>query len=49
MLKGAIILFKDVLSLVRKKFEIKQENLSSLRFLHADELRILTKSDHVIY
>jgi hypothetical protein len=49
LLKGAIIQFRDVLTLVRKKLGLTQENLSNLRFLHAEELKFITKSDYPIY
>lgn len=47
--EGAIIQFKDVLTLVRKKLDIKLDNLSCLRFIDADNLKIITKSNHVIF
>jgi hypothetical protein len=49
LLKGAIIQFRDVLSLIRKRFNLSQENVSNLRFLHAEELRFVTKSDYPIF
>ena len=49
LLKGAIIQFRDLLTLIRKKLGLSQENLSNLRFLHAEELRFITKSDYPIY
>lgn len=37
------------MSLIRKKLDIKLDNLSCLRFIDADNLKIITKSDHIIF
>ena len=45
----AAILFRDVTSIIKRKFQLKSEDGNMIRFLDANELKIIADSDHVIY
>ena len=44
-----MIFFKDISKLVMIKFKRKREDGRMLRFLDADELKIITRGEHVIF
>ena len=37
------------MTLTRKKLGLSQENMSNLRFIHAEEFKFILKSDYPIY
>ena len=45
----AVILFRDVKSIIKRQFQLKSEDGNMIRFLDANELKIIVDSDHVIY
>ena len=47
--KGPVVTFRDILSLIKKKLDLKNDDGRMIRFLDADNLRIITKSDYLIY
>lgn len=45
----AVILFRDISTLMKHKFHLKSEDGRMIRFLDAQELKIITRSEHVIF
>ena len=44
-----VITFRDISSLLTQKFQLKGEDKKMIRFLDADNLKIIMKSDHLIF